>query len=325
MVQSGRVEPHTIDDKLKKVEIFDGQIDAGQSTEEACRAAGASLSSIYRWKRDPGLFSQLAPDYEGAMVRIDQAIAMLSREETDRSVRRQAILEIAIWLMWPMQVLERPMALMALSAVYFRRSRQAEALNDLEGADLEELSGIIDLRQFERMFEPETGFIPHFRCFNIDGKPFTARSVAGSIAWYFLSADADKLDTRPSIQRAHKAINNHGFKYDWGLSDKSFRSFWKSHAATMPMLYVEQFDSKIEWVLDPESDSFVDDLHEILDCPDLVQDFLSRSKWATRQIMSKVDKRALAGLRFPKFPDDLDETPCDPPPLTKKVLAALRA
>ncbi|TIM05486.1 hypothetical protein [Mesorhizobium sp.] len=315
-------EDHT---RVEKVEIFEQKLSDGLSVEEASRAAGASLSSIYRWKRDPGLFSQLEPDYEGAMLGIDRAIALLARPDAPRSDRRRAIFEIAIWLMWPLQVLERPMAIIALTAVYFKRLRGVEFLSELGSGDLGELLPIIELRQFERMFEPETAFIPHFRSFKIDGKPFTTRSVAASVAWYFLSAEAGRLDTRPSIQRALKILNNHGFKYKWELSDKSFRSFWKSNAATMPLIYVEQYHTEIEWRLDPESESFVDDVHDILDRPDLVHDFLRRSKWATGQIISRVDRRTLVGLRFPNFPGELEEAACEPPPLTRKLLAALKA
>ncbi|BCG98129.1 hypothetical protein MesoLj131b_01290 [Mesorhizobium sp. 131-2-5] len=91
----------------------------------------------------------------------------------------------------------------------------------------------------------------------------------------------------------------------------------------MPLLYAEQVQSDIDWHFDPERPTFVEDVDAILNQPEKIVELLARSKWAARQMAAKLDRRALAHIRFPRFPKGLPEEPCEIRPVEPELADAI--
>ncbi|WP_320249114.1 hypothetical protein [Mesorhizobium vachelliae] len=309
--------------RAKALQIFEDKQRQGLNAKQASVEAGAPLASLYRWKRNPDLWDQPAPDPEASMARIDTAIMTLIGSEANTASRLHAVLEIGAWLVWPGEILGLPMASMSLLFIYYARSRRATKLGDLSSRDIQELLPLISLSEFEFMFKPDANFFPHFQEFEIYEQPFTERDVAASVGRYFIEADGSTFASRPSIEKAHRAVNNGGFRHFWPITIKPFRSFFRIRAPTMPILYVEQFQSDLHWHFDPEEPTFVEDVEAILNQPEKIAEFLAKAKWATLQMQAKLDRRALAHIRFPRFPRWLREEPCELRPLEPELLDAV--
>ncbi|RWM94029.1 MAG: hypothetical protein EOR86_17730 [Mesorhizobium sp.] len=321
----GRVTKRRRDDEVRAeaLQIFDEKQREGLTAKEASKAAGFPLASIYRWKRNPTLWDQYVPNPEASMSRIDHAIETLVENAASRASKLHAILEIGAWLVWPGEIIGRPLASMALLLIYYARTRRVGNLGELSRDELQWLLPLIAPSEFEVMFKLDVSFLPHFKEYPIYEQPFTERDVAANIGKYFIEADGSVLAERPSIERAHRALNNGGFRHIWPLTNKPFRRFFRTRAPTMPMLYVEQFQSSFDLHFDPEDESFVENVDSVLSQPSELLEFLAKCRWATRQMQSKLDRRALAHIRFPKFPEWLREEACEIRPLEPEVLDAV--
>ena len=90
-------------------------------------------------------------------------------------------------------------------------------------------------------------------------------------------------------------------------------------------MYVEQYHSKFDWSLNPEDDSFSDDVDTLLLERQELAEYFSKVKWVIQKLSSVLDKRAVSHIKFTKLPVWIEAIPVSNPALDDHLKAKIAA
>ena len=309
---------HSFAEQDRIIELFDAARQRGLQPAASIKGLGASLASVYRWKRDRDPSHGMPSATVAQEMSIDDAIARLvDTSNSDRLSFLEALFKFITWLRWPTANSDHPAAITVCVISYLSKRHGAISADQLDAEDRVLLFRHLKLDILSKLFSDYVFAMPSFEIWNIDNQKYTELDVLGHLTWFLVAYKPKSSDHRDavSLNKAYYAFQNHLFGRRWKIAHRTFRSFWLAHGASAPFHYVERFHPTLEFTLDPASDDFNQTVDEVLQRRDELRSYMGRCRTITDLIIRKLDRRAIEALRFPRFPNDLEFEPVTPPPL----------
>ncbi|WP_342112081.1 hypothetical protein [Methylobacterium sp. SI9] len=306
---------------------FQEERSKGRSSAEAAKIVGASLPSIYRWRRSHYPDEGLPAPTPTQQPSIDAAIARLSDEGNhDRLSFLEALFKFAAWLRWPTRPEDHPAAITIYVVSYLSKNHSAETLDQLSDTNRSLVLRNIRVDTLVRMFSSEALVGPIFDLWPIRGQKYNELDFLAHVAWFMIAYEP--LSSHPrdivSLNKAYLATQEGVFGFKWPMVQSTFRKFWLAHGPAAPFHYVERYHPSFDFTLNPLDVIFAESVDDIVERPDILRRHLRRCRSAVELICKNLDRRALQRLNFPNFPDSLAAEPIHPPPLPDVIGPAMR-
>jgi hypothetical protein len=301
------------------IERFHNGFGDDRSADEIARSVGSSLATIKRWKQ--ARKSNLLPSSNFAMT-IDAAIARLADErDENRQTFLEALFKFVAWLRFPNAPSDHPAMITACMVTYFARSTTAETLDQLPADDLALLLRHIRIDTLRRVCTNESLALPIFELWEINDQPYKETDFFAEIAHFLLAYSPVSCNPRDraSLKKAYFVSQERVFRYRWPIAESTFRKYWKEYGASSPFLYVERFHSSLTFSLDPSDTNFASFVDEVLGQRSELFLYFAHCRFAVELLQSRLDKRAVARLGLPTFPDEVDSRTITPPSLPTKI------
>lgn len=296
---------------------YDAARERGLSPAEASRGLDASVASINRWKRARDPSPNMPPPTPAQELSIDHAIARLAdTADSDRLSFLEALFKFVTWLRWPTQLDDHPAAITVCIVAYLSQRRPSVTLDQLDPEDaallqrhlrLDTLAGIFSADAYFAMPSFEPWYFGHQR-------KYDRSDLLADVAWFLLAYVPPSSDPRdaPSLHKACYAAQNKVFMHRWDGVHRTFRTIWLEYGAAAPFHYVERHHPTVEFTLNPSAADFAMSVDELFERREELRLYLGRSRAAVAMLLSKLDRRAVQAVRFPRFPDHLPMQPLTP-------------
>lgn len=266
-----------------------------------------SRSTLYRWQAKERRDKESAADTQTiAAKRVERAIAILAAPPRIKVDDLRAIFELIFWLRWPTNAEDYSPFIASCFVSYLVKGRGYSRLSDLPRDEIDIIAAQIDVDAIVKFFSIDMFDVPSFEYGKYEGSGYTDRDFLSNLGHYFIfhAANGNPKSIKSAVTHIRRGLFDSRF---YLTSESTFRARWRSHAATIPFLYVEAFHPLMRWDLDPSEPNFREYIDELLESREQIPDYLSRCKWAVRQFVSGLDPRALNRLSFPSFPEWLPE------------------
>jgi len=318
---------HSPSEQAALLAQFEEEKSKGRSTAEAAKIAGASLPSIYRWRRSHYPDKGLPLPTPAQHLSIDAAIARLADDSNhDRLSLLEALFKFAAWLRWPTRPEDHPAAITTYVVAYLSKDHSTETLDQLSDANRSLVLRNIRVDTLVRMFSSEALVGPIFDLWPIRGQKYNELDFLAHVAWFMIAYEP--LSSHPrdiaSLNKAYIATQEGGFGFRWPMVQSTFKKFWLANGPAAPFHYVERYHPSFDFTLNPLDVTFAESVDDIIERPDILRRHLSRCRSAIELICKKLDQRALQRLNFPNFPASLAAEPIHPPPLPDVIAPAMR-
>ncbi|MFC6738302.1 hypothetical protein [Methylobacterium tardum] len=313
---------HSSTEQVALLAQFEEERGKGRSAAEAAKTVGASLPSIYRWRRSHHPYEGLPAATPAQKLNIDAAIARLADDGNhDRLSFLEALFKFAAWLRWPTRPGDHPAATTAYVVSYLAKGHSTETLDQLSDANRDLILRNVQVDTLKRMFSSEALVGPSFDLWPIRGQKYNELDFLAQVAWFMIAYEP--LSNHPrdiaSLNKAYLATQEGIFGFRWPMVRSTFRNFWLSYGPAAPFHYVERYHPSFDFTLSPLDATFADSVDEIIERPDVLRRHLGRCRSAVELIRTKLDQRALQRLNFPNFPPFLPVEPILPPPLPDAI------
>ncbi|KQP85769.1 hypothetical protein ASF55_15620 [Methylobacterium sp. Leaf119] len=249
---------------------------------------------------------------------IDTAIARLCDERNDdRHTFLDALFKFIAWLRWPTTPGDHPAAMMVCAVSYLSAGRSARTLDELPPDDLALALRHVSIDTLKRICSDDLFAMPSFELWELDDQPYTKLDYLAQITHFLLAYRPPSADPRDaaSLFKAYAAMNGGLFRYKWSVSRRTFSTFWRESAASAPFHYVERVHPSLEFSLDPSKNDFAENIDEAYSRRGELRRHLARCLAAIELLQSKLDRRSLEAIRFPRFPSSLSAEAIEPPEL----------
>ncbi len=174
---------------------FEEERSKGRSTAEAAEIVGASLPSIYRWRRSSDPYKGLPIATPAQNLSIDAAIARLADDSNhDRLSFLEALFKFAAWLRWPTRPGDHPAATTIYVVSYLSKDHSAETLDQLNEPDLNLILRHIRIDTLNRMFSTEALVGPIFDLWPIRGQKYNELDFLAQVAWFMIAYEPPTED-----------------------------------------------------------------------------------------------------------------------------------
>lgn len=236
-----------------------------------------------------------------------------------------ATFRFAIWLRWPTTTAYHDVGVACCLTSYLSSVASTDSMVSLSAEQQGLIHQNVSLTTLARMCSPEFIDFPTFSIYNIDGKPFTENDVLADAIWFFFAFRNTSDDRRKdaSLAKFHQLTRKNAFRYNWIVSESTFKKSWAKGAAAAPFRYVEKSHSSLDWEFDPIAPGFVDAVDDLLGHSDQVAEYMGRCKIAIAHLKGVIDARAWSRMKFPEFPDELEEINFSPRPLPQLTIDKL--
>lgn len=336
------MKPKSDNERIEIVAAFESYILRGVAVKEAALQAGAPLSTIYRWQKAFGSgYKPAKRSAEFGLSIADAIQKLVSTDDLAKSALLEACFKFMAWLRWPNKENEHQTLICSCMAAYCSTKGNTQSLAQIDTEYKQVILDNLNLDVLVRLSSVEVSATPWFYMDRIQDRRYTPADVLAVIVWYLISKEESsevprKINPRklrvkshgsdkPSLSKAYYLLRECAFKYRYDVSRTTFDKLWKTNAPASPFLYVQSFEPGVEWLLDPASDSFAEDIDILLSDLDARRLFFARSRWAVETLKSVLDPRALSETNFPEFPAELEALQVVGPALTVLIQTKLKS
>jgi hypothetical protein len=308
---------------------YDAARERGLSPTEAIDGLDASVASINRWKRELDPSRNMPPPTPAQELSIDHAIARLANTaDDDRLSFLEALFKLVTWMRWPTRLSDHPAAITVCVVAYLSQLRPGLTSDQLDPEDAALLQRHLSLDTLAHLFSPNAYFaMPSFEPWYFGHQSKYERSdLLADVAWFLMAYEPPSSDPRdaPSLHKACYAAQNKVFRHRWHGAHRTFRTLWLDYGAAAPFHYVERHHPGVEFTLDPSSADFAQSVDELIKQRDHLRTYLGLCRSAVTMLLSRLDRRAVQAVRFPRFPDNLPAQPLQSQPLPAGTSAIMK-
>ncbi len=319
----------TSEDKAKYVDLFTREFAAGHSVKAIASKYHVSTASVYRWWRQSNtIHNDLSAKTATEHLQIENAIDVLCNPSQVSPIAvRNALFQFLIWMRWPSEQELHVPALINCTANYLRQRYGIVQVSSLEAEEASSLSRYLTLDVAARLTSLHAPLNPSFDIVTSGTGRVDDRQFYAKVVNYLLSvsnASASKNHT-PNLTSLKILVQAGAFDRKWLMSSRTFDNHWRSRSRTFPFLYVEQYHSNCDWSLNPEDDSFSEDVDALLQERQELREYFAKVKWVIQKLSSVLDKRAVSHIRFTELPAWVEAIPVSHPALDDQLRAKIAA
>lgn len=320
--------------KRLALQKFSAALDEGMTITDAVVAAGISRATYYRWIKSSGVMTGRPPsqdigiqlndvsvesDEHRNVALVETLIDDLTRSDATINQVRRAVVLFSLWLSNPANSLALRASLPYFLLDYWSTKAPNTNIFKLPSEAIGDFSEI-NIEDFLLAYDYDKNIGWHGEQFILPDEKYTERCVFAEWGWYFISSYLENL--LPKKDNIKVAMFRKSFDYNWQYSDRNFDRVWKERRPTLPFLYIEIFNSNLNWELSPTQEDFPQRLDSLCNDFDGRVSYFRRSCWALDAFRRSY--KASNHVPFPRFPNRISPQPVAVRPLPDQLKAALK-